>query len=97
MKHIVTFLLLSLVSVNLPAQFLKKMKEKAEEAVKKAADKPDKNKQEEASTSTTKTSGVAPDLKVYSKFDFVPGSTILYFDNFEKDNIGETPMGWITS
>ena len=36
-------------------------------------------------------------LKVYSKFDFVPGKTILYFDNFEKDNIGETPLGWITS
>lgn len=34
---------------------------------------------------------------VYSKFDFVPGTTILYFDNFEKDNIGETPLGWITS
>lgn len=34
---------------------------------------------------------------VYSKFDFVPGTTILYYDNFEKDNIGETPLGWITS
>ncbi|MFD0837363.1 OmpA family protein [Mariniflexile aquimaris] len=32
-----------------------------------------------------------------SKFDFVPGATILYFDNFEKDNIGEAPEGWITS
>lgn len=37
------------------------------------------------------------ELKVYSKFDFVPGSAILYYDNFEKDNIGETPLGWITS
>lgn len=32
-----------------------------------------------------------------SKFDFVPGTTILYYDNFEKDNIGEAPDGWITS
>ena len=31
------------------------------------------------------------------KFDFVPGETILYFDNFEKDNMGETPMGWLTT
>tara|TARA_R110000868_G_scaffold216416_7_gene466596 strand:+ start:17499 stop:19418 length:1920 start_codon:yes stop_codon:yes gene_type:complete len=38
-----------------------------------------------------------PNLKVYSKFDFVPGTTILYYDNFEKDNIGEAPLGWITS
>ncbi|MDZ7615322.1 MAG: hypothetical protein U5K51_17695 [Flavobacteriaceae bacterium] len=44
------------------------------------------------------TKGNAPaDLKVYSKFDFVPGSSILYYDNFEKDNIGEAPLGWITS
>ncbi len=36
-------------------------------------------------------------LTVYSKFDFVPGATVLYFDNFENDNIGETPMNWLTS
>ncbi len=104
MKHIVTFLLLSLLSVNLQAQFLKKIKQKAQEAIEKTVDKPDKTKQEEATTSTTGNTSTtevskvgAPDLKVYSKFDFVPGSTILYFDNFEKDNIGETPLGWITS
>jgi hypothetical protein len=34
---------------------------------------------------------------VYSKFDFVPGTTIMYFDNFDKDNIGETPEGWLTN
>lgn len=44
-----------------------------------------------------KGAGETSQLKVYSKFDFVPGKTILYFDNFEKDNIGETPLGWVTS
>ncbi|MEO7490631.1 MAG: OmpA family protein [Ferruginibacter sp.] len=44
-----------------------------------------------------KPGSVLPDLKVYSRFDFVPGTTILYYDNFEKDNIGEAPAGWITS
>lgn len=101
MKHILTFFLISLLTVNLQAQFLKKIKQKAQDAIEKTVDKPDKSKQEEATTATTATTEVtkagAPDLKVYSKFDFVPGSTILYFDNFEKDNIGETPLGWITS
>jgi outer membrane protein OmpA-like peptidoglycan-associated protein len=84
------------------AQLLKKIKQKAEEAVEKKISKKDKEKEDPASAETGETSdgkpGNAPSgLKVYSKFDFVPGSTILYYDNFEKDNIGEAPMGWITS
>ncbi|MCO6497800.1 MAG: OmpA family protein [Chitinophagaceae bacterium] len=48
--------------------------------------------------SVASTSGPAKSqYKVYSKFDFVPGNTILYYDNFEKDNIGETPEGWMTT
>jgi outer membrane protein OmpA-like peptidoglycan-associated protein len=50
----------------------------------------------ETAKSSTGSAESSP-LKVYSKFDFVPGKTILYYDNFEKDNIGETPLGWITS
>jgi outer membrane protein OmpA-like peptidoglycan-associated protein len=53
----------------------------------------DTNETNKGANNSTGTSS----LKVYSKFDFVPGKTILYFDNFEKDNIGETPLGWITS
>ena len=114
MKHIVTFLLLSMLSVNLQAQILKKIgekiKQKTIERADQKIDKPiDKSPEKESGAenkespavdekgSTTNRSGGSPDLKVYSKFDFVPGSTILYFDNFEKDNIGETPLGWNTS
>jgi len=92
------------------AQLLKKVREKAEQKVLKQADKVgekteegDKEKKEPPApaettgTADTKASSASTDLKVYSKFDFVPGSTILYYDNFEKDNIGETPLGWITS
>jgi outer membrane protein OmpA-like peptidoglycan-associated protein len=102
---LVTTLFLSITTVN--AQLLKKLKQKAEDAVNKKIDKPDDNKSND-SKDDSKTASVGqstdvkagngiPNLKVYSKFDFVPGSTILYFDNFEKDNIGEAPMGWITS
>ena len=93
------------------AQLLKKLKQKADKAIDKAADKaidkPAESKTATGDESIAKsetaanepTTAVATEdrLKVYSKFDFVPGKTILYFDDFAKDNIGETPAGWITN
>ncbi|WP_445738228.1 OmpA family protein [Mariniflexile sp.] len=63
----------------------------------KKKSKDDSSEENEATTGTKAGASSSSNLKVYSKFDFVPGSSILYFDNFEKDNIGETPLGWITS
>ena len=98
-------LILSITSVQ--AQFLKKLKQKAESALDRKIDKTVENPQngdkektaanENDNADNAKAKGPATNLKVYSKFDFVPGNTILYYDNFEKDNIGELPMGWITS
>lgn len=42
-------------------------------------------------TSTTKT------IKVYSKFDFVPGEKIIGFDDFSTTSVGDFPMGWNTN
>ena len=105
MKIFVAILILVLTVNNSSAQILKKIKQKAEDAVTKPKDKTDENKQsgdkektttaEPGNTGDIKTG--TPNLKVYSKFDFIPGNTILYYDNFEKDNIGESPLGWITS
>lgn len=107
-KNCFLLLLISFVSTtNTKAQLLKKLKQKAEQAIDKTMDKTvDKktgNKEEntdagetgEANGTTKAKAGSS--LKVYSKFDFVPGSTVLYYDNFEKDNIGEAPEGWITN
>ena len=89
---------------NAHSQLLKKLQQKAEQAVSKKIDKADApktnddpKKSDAGDNATTGGQSRQPDLKVYSKFDFVPGTTILYFDNFEKDNIGEAPEGWITS
>ncbi len=72
------------------------------------ADKPDK-KSPEVKEQTDETnddqsnkpasapSNTSASYRVYSKFDFIPGNTILYYDNFEKENIGETPEGWMTT
>lgn len=108
MKKFLTIAVMCFAVIDAEAQLLKKLKQKAEQSVEKAVDKKIESKEEtkqEAPAENNSVSGndAAPavsdkkDLKVYSKFDFVPGSTIQYFDNFEKDNIGETPEGWITS
>lgn len=102
MKFFLTILISALSISNLQAQLLKKLKQKAEEVAGKVKDKPSEKKEDnsatvENGTEKTPTAGAQSNLKVYSKFDFVPGATILYYDNFEKDNIGEAPDGWITS
>jgi OmpA-OmpF porin, OOP family len=38
-----------------------------------------------------------PALKSYTKFDFIPGDQILYYDNFEGEALAELPTGWNTS
>ena len=104
MKVFITLLLITFTISKAPAQIFKKIKEKAEQAINKQKDKTIQNNDEgnpiaveKNKAGEPKTNIGTPNLKVYSKFDFIPGTTILYFDNFEKDNIGETPLGWITS
>ncbi len=59
-----------------------------------SANSDDKSENKQVAETQTARPGA---YRVYSKFDFVPGNTILYYDNFEKDNIGETPEGWLTT
>lgn len=37
------------------------------------------------------------DLKTYSKFDFVPGNKVLFFDDFSETAIGDFPVSWNTN
>jgi outer membrane protein OmpA-like peptidoglycan-associated protein len=107
MKIVSTLILMFLAINGVQAQFLKALKQKTAEAVVKKITTPAESKKNvdtektdaanEQHSGDIKASQGTPNLKVYSKFDFVPGTSILYFDNFEKDNIGEAPLGWITS
>ncbi len=36
-------------------------------------------------------------LKVYRKFDFVPGEKIIYYEDFERVEVGDFPTGWNTN
>lgn len=49
------------------------------------------NSKDSKSTSTATTS---KNIKVYSKFDFVPGEKIIGFDDFSNTAVGDFPMGW---
>jgi len=106
MKTLIMFIILTGSFTVTQAQLLKKMKDKANQLVEKAEEKvlggvldekTGQSTEEEAGGGNLTSSKSPAGLKVYSKFDFVPGSSILYYDNFEKDNIGEAPLGWITS
>jgi len=36
-------------------------------------------------------------LKTYSKFDFIPGEKLIFFDDFSSDNVGDFPAAWNTN
>jgi OOP family OmpA-OmpF porin len=106
MKVLASLILMILTTASVQAQLLKKIKQKAEDNVARQVEKEEnkqvaeKSKPAEAGASNSnesKTNSGSANLAVYSKFDFVPGTNILYYDNFEKDNTGEAPLGWITS
>lgn len=73
----------------------------------KALDKAEGKKATEPEVKAEDTKDTAPEaavapkeesgLKSFSKFDFVPGEQIIYFDNFETETIAELPLGWNTN
>lgn len=40
---------------------------------------------------------ISDDLEIYSKYDFVPGDKVLFFDDFSQDFIGDFPSKWNTN
>ena len=101
MKKLIPFLLLLFITTITNAQLLNKIKKKAEEAVSKPADNPDSRKTTDAAKTAagTETAAVKPFTTSPSggESDFIPGSTVLYFDNFEKEKTGDSPAGWLTT
>jgi OmpA-OmpF porin, OOP family len=46
------------------------------------------------STSSTSTSANTPDIRSYQNYDFVPGDSIIFYDDFTEDQDGEFPSHW---
>lgn len=60
---------------------------------------PQKSETEENETSeaNSKSKTEQPNFQTFSKFDFVPGEKVVFFEDFAQDNIGEFPLGWNTN
>jgi OmpA-OmpF porin, OOP family len=39
----------------------------------------------------------SPSLQSYSKFDFIPGEKVIFYDDFGQDNVGDFPALWNTN
>lgn len=67
----------------------------------KKKNKKQTNTKEETETTTQESinnnKGTSTSLKSYSKYDFVPGDQILYFEDFSQDAIGDFPALWTTN
>jgi len=74
-----------------------KMEDKKQQAPAVKEDKklpaanPDKQVQEEPKQEVT------PELQAYSKFDFVPGEKVIFFDDFSEAAVGDFPAAWNTN
>lgn len=72
-----------------------------EEDTKESNDKPeDKTNSDSGNTNDAieeTPSNVSDGLEVYSKYDFVPGDKLLFFDDFSNDFIGDLPSKWNTN
>ena len=103
---------LSLVNSLQAQGLLKKLKQKAEQVTsdalgKKMNTEADKaingDKQGKQSTpagETAKQATASPgntgNVQSFSRYDFIPGKTVLFEENFMQDNIGEFPLKWYT-
>ncbi len=100
MKKIFLFLLVALF-LQIPtvseAQILGKLKKKVEKEVEKALVEEEPQPEEEQTKENEQKSEKAPDDQVarpWSKYDFVPGETVIFEDNLEGEQNGEFPSQW---
>lgn len=76
---------------------------KVEEKTKETKDKTDKEviKTDKKKSDTKETLeediNVSDNLEVYSKFDYVPGDKLLFFEDFSNDFVGDFPSRWNTN
>ncbi len=52
---------------------------------------------QEAPQDTKPASDSKPTLAVYSKYDFVPGQKVIFYDDFSSDNVGDFPAAWFSN
>jgi OOP family OmpA-OmpF porin len=78
-----------------------KVDEKTDEAIDNALKDKEKSKEEKKEETSQDKSVTASQtevsMKSYSKFDFVPGDNVIFYENFAQDAIGDFPPNWNTT
>jgi outer membrane protein OmpA-like peptidoglycan-associated protein len=76
-----------------------KNKSKKSKAKQTAAENPDVATPGEVTISETKPAAPQdkPSMQTYSKYDFIPGEKVLYFDDFMATAVGDFPPNWNTT
>lgn len=69
--------------------------EKPVQEEEKPAEKP--KEQPKTATESNPTADSEPSLQAYSKFDFIPGEKVIFYDDFSQDNVGDFPVLWNTN
>ncbi len=79
---------------------LNKKKDKEEKKENAEGEQANEEKSEptgDAKSQSQKVQDQKPSFQAYSKYDFIPGDKVIYFDDFSQDNIGDYPTGWFTN
>lgn len=112
MKTFIFYISLLFLSASVNAQILspkKALEKKANKEIEKKIDKIDekppkdtekpseKPKGQEAVTEPKPTTEATPSLQTYSKFDFIPGEKVIFYDDFSQDAVGDFPVLWNTN
>ncbi len=108
MKIFLVVLLVALLPLESYSQFellkrktQEKVESKIEEALEEKNDEEEKTEEEEVKEKTKKNetgSEVKEEkLSTFSKYDFVPGDSVVFFEDFSQDNIADFPALWFTN
>jgi len=91
-------------AMSTQAGIFDKAKKKAEEKVDKEVDKALEGKEEQDTTiaavasaegeTKTDSGAVAEDMTLYTKYDFVPGNKVIFYDDMKGEEEGEFPSRW---
>ena len=75
----------------------KMKKSNPEPAVEAVQKRETENQTQETVADTRPAPDEKPTLAVYSKFDFLPGSKIIFYDDFNQENVGDFPALWFSN
>jgi outer membrane protein OmpA-like peptidoglycan-associated protein len=99
---LIVALLMIVAAVSVQAGILDKVKKKAEKKVEEALEGEKEEKQDTAVSAAasvkvetkTDSGAVAEDMTLYTKYDFVPGDKVIFYDDMSGEEVSEFPLRW---